>query len=157
MPPSSYATVNLFNDVSIFLLSKTIFADPELAYQLQQRAQYLSRLCVTWQSKVRAIDVNMPQSWGPSEEDLLKALESERQGSWSMNKSMDTGEEDEDEYEDSESEDEEDGELFYASEMSALSDAYRQNSDQLLESFSANLFHDHTLSSTGSPRKRKHY
>jgi hypothetical protein len=99
----------------------------------------------------------MPQSWGLSTEDLLKALESERQGSWSMNESMDTGEEDEDEYEDSQSEDEEDGELFYASEMSALSDAYHQNSDQLLESFSENHFYNSTLSSTSSPRKRKHY
>ena len=155
MPPSSYATVNLFNDVSPSLLSKIVFADPELAYQLQQQAQYLSRLCITWQSKVRAIGVNMPQSWGPSDQDLLRALESERQGSWSMNESMDTDEEHEDEYEDSESEDEEDGELLYASEMSALSDAYHQNSDQCF--FSENLFHDHTLPSTSSPRKRKHY
>ena len=147
-----------FQDVSIFFLSKVIFTDPELVYQLQHRARYLTRLCVTWQSKVRAIGVNMPKSWGPSEEDLLEALEAERQGSWSMNESMETDEEHEDEYDDSESEDEEDGELFYASEMSALSDAYHQNSDQWPGFSSENLLLDsHVLPSTSFPMKRKHY
>jgi hypothetical protein len=97
----------------------------------------------------------LPESWGPSEEDLLEALEAEHQGCWSMNESMETDEEHEDEYDDSESENEEDGELFYASEMSALSDAYHQGSDQWLEFSSENLLHD--SHSTSSPRKRKYY
>jgi hypothetical protein len=80
----------------------------------------------------------------------------ERQGSWCRDESMDIDEENEDEYEDSEGEDEEDGELFYASEVSALSDAYRQSS---LELSFGNLVLDpptpsYTSSFTPSGRKR---
>lgn len=138
----------------------SIFSDDSaLVYQLKRRADYLSRLCVTWRGKVRSISVDMPQSWGQSEEDLHRALEVERQ---SRDDSMDADEDEdedeyEDEYEDSELEDEEDGELFHASEASALVDAYHQSSDQ---SFGDLLFDSlipsSTLLTSGSSKKRRH-
>ena len=135
----------------------TLTDDPDLVYQLNRRVDNLSHLCVIWQAQVRCIDVNMPQSWGPSEEDLLQALASERQPSWDEDHPMevhqdDGNEEDEDEYDDSDSGDEEFGDLFHASEVSAMADAYRESSDELLGLFmdpSSTFSHSIT-----SPRKR---
>jgi len=97
----------------------------------------------------------MPQSWGPSEEDLLQALASERQPSWDEVHRNGGNEEDEEEYDDSDSGDEEYGDLFYASEVSAMADAYHETSDELLE-----LFMDSSSAlprSITSPRKRVHF
>jgi hypothetical protein len=141
-------------------LPTTIFSldDSALIYQLKRYADHLCRLCITWQAKVRSIDVDMPQCWGPSEDDLHMALETERQGQWNRDDSMDADEnEDEDEYEDSEVEDEEDGELFYASEVSALVDAYHQSSDKSLENlFLGSLIPSDILSISSPSRKRRH-
>ena len=61
-------------------------------------------------------------------------------------------EDDEDEYEDSDSGDEEYDDLLYASEASAIADAYHESSDELLGVF-AN--HSYTLPvSATSPRKQ---
>jgi hypothetical protein len=100
----------------------------------------------------------MPQSWGPSQTDLLQALASERQSSWDEDYPMDVHQDDgneEDEYDDSDSGDEEYGDLFYASEISAMTDAYRESSDELLGLFmnsSATLPYSMT-----SSRKRVHF
>jgi len=104
--------------------------DPDVVYQLNHRINDLSHLCVTWQAQVHCIDVDMPWSWGPSQEDLLQALASERQASGNkdcMDVSQNGGDEDEDEYDDTDSGDEEYGDLIYASEVSAITDAYRES------------------------------
>jgi hypothetical protein len=102
---------------------------------------------------------NMPQSWRPSEENLLQALASERQSSWdedySMNVHQENGKEDEDEYDDLDSGDEEYGDLCYTSEVSAMADVYYESSDELLGLFmdsSSILPHSMT-----SPRKHVHF
>jgi len=97
----------------------------------------------------------MPQSWGPAEEDVLRTLIWEKQGSWDTD-GVDGGEDD---YNETDSEDEECGELFYASEVSAIADAYRESSDELLPGdWNHYTESSPTLNissiSTGSPRKR---
>jgi hypothetical protein len=98
----------------------------------------------------------MPESWGPAEDDVLRALVSERQAAWDTD---DVDGEGEDDYIETDSEDEDCGELLYASEVSAIADAYRESSDALLPSHwgyytesspTLNL----PSTSTRSPRKR---
>ena len=108
----------------------------------------------------------MPQSWGPAEEDVLTTLISERQASWDTDHVADdedaindNGEhEGEDDYNETDSEDEECGELFYASELSAIADAYRESSDELFpgvwEYDTRSPFALNTSSISRSPRKR---
>jgi hypothetical protein len=157
MPPSDYQTVTSLSQ-TILPLCDTLFSDdPDLVYQLNRHANFLVRLCSLWQVKVRSINVsNMPESWGPAEDDVLRALVSERQAAWDTD---DVDGEGEDDYIETDSEDEDCGELLYASEVSAIADAYRESSDALLPSHwgyytesspTLNL----PSTSTRSPRKR---
>ena len=56
--------------------------DYDLTYQLDLRVQYLCRLCVTWQGKLRSIPCAMSESWGPSDQNLIDTVAFEFQGSW---------------------------------------------------------------------------
>jgi hypothetical protein len=60
--------------------------DENIIYQLHQRAQYLCRLCATWQAKVRIIptDSDIGDCWGPSEAEISDALMFEHHGSWDV-------------------------------------------------------------------------
>jgi hypothetical protein len=128
-----------------------------LVYQLNRRISDLSHLCVTWQAQVHCINVDMPWSWGPSQEDLLQALASERQAGGNkdfMDVFQDGGDEDEDEYDDPDSGDEEYGDLIYASEVSAIADAYHESCESSHELLGLFTNSSSTLPISTTSRKR---
>jgi len=45
--------------------------DHDTIYQLEERREYLLRLCVRWESMVRGIPCSMANGWGPTEEELM--------------------------------------------------------------------------------------
>jgi len=58
--------------------------DEDLVYQFDLRMTDLRRLCVEWQRNVRKVEVGrpMPESWGPSPQELLNTAVSNVVGSW---------------------------------------------------------------------------
>lgn len=93
-----------------------------ILYQLQLKQTELCKLYVVWEPRVKNIPPKypLPECWGPSQEEIAKALEFEGAASWDV----------EDIHSDSESESEdggEDEELMEAAEFSAFADAYRQD------------------------------
>ena len=51
--------------------------DYDTIYQLEERREYLLRLCVRWEPMVRAIPCSLENGWGPSEEELMNVRRSE--------------------------------------------------------------------------------
>jgi hypothetical protein len=49
-----------------------ITVDNDMKYQLERHAEYLTYLVSVWQPEVRLIPNEMPESWGPTEEQLAK-------------------------------------------------------------------------------------
>jgi len=45
--------------------------DQDIIYQLEERREYLLRLCVRWETMVRGIPCSLENGWGPSEEMLM--------------------------------------------------------------------------------------
>lgn len=106
----------------------------EVVYQMVLRAEFLARLCNNWQDKTRMIDPHkhMPDSWGPSLEELMEArkfemtamvAENERE-TYDDDEEEDGEEDDDDEYHEEEGEE---TELLEAVEMVALSDEFRKS------------------------------
>ncbi|KAF9456434.1 hypothetical protein BDZ94DRAFT_1302530 [Collybia nuda] len=107
---------------SVLIAEKQHKSNNDMLYQLQLKEAHLCKLYVLWEPKLRNIPPKypLPESWGPSEEDIEKALELEGTASWDT----------EDLHSDSESESDygdEDEELMEAAELSAFTDAYRQD------------------------------
>ena len=51
--------------------------DRDTIYQLEERREYLLRLCVVWEPIVRGIPCSLEGGWGPSEEELMNFRQSE--------------------------------------------------------------------------------
>ena len=45
--------------------------DYDTIYQLEERREYLLKLCIRWESMVRGIPCSLENGWGPSEEELM--------------------------------------------------------------------------------------
>ena len=105
----------------------------EVVYQMVLRAEFLARLCINWQDKTRMIDPHkpMPNSWGPSLEDLMEARKFEMTAMVAENEREvydDDNEEGEEEEDDEYDEEEgEETELLETVEMIALSDEFRNS------------------------------
>ena len=58
--------------------------DIDMEYQLKLHRQYLCRICTTWQRVVSCVPCSsrMPDSWGPSDEEIQETLAFEFHGSW---------------------------------------------------------------------------
>ena len=101
----------------------------EVVYQMVLHAEFLACLCINWQDKTCMIDPHkpMPNSWGPSLEDLMEARKFEMTAMVAENERdiYDDGEEGEEEEDDECDEEEgEETELLEAVEMVALSDEF---------------------------------
>ncbi|KII84699.1 hypothetical protein PLICRDRAFT_117578 [Plicaturopsis crispa FD-325 SS-3] len=98
-------------------------SNEDLAHQLDLRKAYLCQLCVTWQGAVGGIPCakDMPESWGPSDNDILKAAVLETTASYDESDSKDDG--DYNGFGELD-EEEDDAELLEVAEESALADAY---------------------------------
>ncbi|RDB23171.1 hypothetical protein Hypma_009676 [Hypsizygus marmoreus] len=105
------------------LYALEICQDENMKYQLQQRKSYLCRLCAVWEQKTRILPSRyvMPASWGPTEVELMEALQLDQSASWDDETEDDIIESDADSELDGDDE-----ELLEAIELSALADAYRQ-------------------------------
>jgi len=51
--------------------------DYDTIYQLEERREYLLKLCIRWESMVRGIPCSLENGWGPSEEELMNFRHSE--------------------------------------------------------------------------------
>lgn len=104
-----------------------------MKYQLQRYADMLCNLCAGWQANVRSINCAypMPESWGPSEEDLTCAVIASVTARWVLVNEEDVFVADEEDCGGEEADGVED-ELLDVIESVALSDAYRHNLDALL-------------------------
>ncbi|RDB20395.1 hypothetical protein Hypma_012501 [Hypsizygus marmoreus] len=94
-----------------------------MKYQLQQRKLYLCHLCAVWEQKTKTLPsrYDMPATWGPTEVELMEALQLDQSASWDNETEDDAAESDADSELDGDDE-----ELLEAIELSALADAYRQ-------------------------------
>ncbi|EDQ99711.1 uncharacterized protein LACBIDRAFT_316212 [Laccaria bicolor S238N-H82] len=105
----------------------------EVVYQMVLRAEFLARLCNNWQDKTRMIDPHkpMPDSWGPSLEDLMEAHKLDMTAMVAENEreiyDNDNEEEEDDEDDEGDEEEGEETELLEAVEMIALSDEFRNS------------------------------
>lgn len=133
----------------------------DLIYQLDLCAKELCQLCAKWQSKLRPIPTDRDDYWGPSEDDLQKALElaynlsleddsdTEREVSKDDESDSDSGEDWAGvEHEGS------DGDLIESLEALAFSDLYRGHvAEEVFPHFS-DLAVDKYRTSSTSPSKR---
>ncbi|KII84688.1 hypothetical protein PLICRDRAFT_117561 [Plicaturopsis crispa FD-325 SS-3] len=130
----------------------------DMVHQLMLHREYLCSLCVTWQSAVGGIRCAkvMPESWGPSEEELVNAAVLKHTASYDQEDSDDDG--DYDGYGELE-EEEDDAELLVAAEESALADAYAQGGCTATQQLGLELGDELSASpvKTSSPRKRRRY
>ncbi|EDR00452.1 uncharacterized protein LACBIDRAFT_313345 [Laccaria bicolor S238N-H82] len=98
-----------------------------------EKNEFLARLCNNWQDKTRMIDPHkpMPDSWGPSLEDLMEAHKFEMTAMVAENEREiyddDNEEEEDDEDDEGDEEEGEETELLEAVEMVALSDEFRKS------------------------------
>ncbi|EDR09780.1 uncharacterized protein LACBIDRAFT_317930 [Laccaria bicolor S238N-H82] len=98
-----------------------------------EKNEFLARLCNNWQDKTRMIDPHkpMPDSWGPSLEDLMEACKFEMTAMVAENEREiyddDNEEEEDDEDDEGDEEEGEETELLEAVEMVALSDEFRNS------------------------------
>lgn len=130
-----------------------------MLYQLGLHEEYLRRLCVTWQKAVGGVTPKypMPESWGPSPQDLIDTAVLENTASYDEADDEDDG----DYIGFGELEEEEDNddetELIEVAEESALVDAYRQDLQTATGQSGLNSLDDLSSSPVkgSSPRKRK--
>lgn len=115
-------------------------------------------LCATWQGQVRSIPAQtMPDSWGPSAEEIQITILSDHQPRWGEPQVFDIQA---DISSDEELDNQEDAELLEAFEASALTEAYHDTDEFSLEhSFQDLRVEMHSSeyipqSGSGSPRKR---
>ncbi|KAF8065223.1 hypothetical protein FPV67DRAFT_1419584 [Lyophyllum atratum] len=96
--------------------------DLDLTYQLREERARLRRLCALWKSKTQGLPARyaMPETWGPSKEELEQAEMEEISPSWDVDDNVES------EGSASEEMDADDEELLEAIEISALTDAYRE-------------------------------
>ncbi|KAF8870464.1 hypothetical protein CPB84DRAFT_1855562 [Gymnopilus junonius] len=100
------------------------------AYQLQNQKEHLLCLCLAWEPLVRAIPCDLPDSWGPSEQELLNARIYEvseqvlQKASISRQGNNDEESSDE-ELSDGESEDKEEADILDTMEESGFADGFR--------------------------------
>ncbi|KII83000.1 hypothetical protein PLICRDRAFT_76994, partial [Plicaturopsis crispa FD-325 SS-3] len=99
--------------------------DEDMLYQLKLRKEYLLRLCLTWQKMVGGIVPSqpMPESWGPTLEELIDTAVLENTASYEDPEGEDDG--DYAGYGEEDEEEEDDSELLEVAEESALADAYK--------------------------------
>jgi hypothetical protein len=127
--------------------------DVVLKYHFKLWQQHLLRLCATWQRQVRPIPINsMPDSWGPSAEDVQSMLVSEHQPHWGNYQLLDDQVND-DLDEEKEIEFQEDEQLLDAFETSEYIFEDQSSSDFLLEHSFQNPV-DSQQASSSSPKKR---
>ncbi|KII83462.1 hypothetical protein PLICRDRAFT_119390, partial [Plicaturopsis crispa FD-325 SS-3] len=127
-------------------------------WQLNLREAYLRRLCVTWQGAVRPIPCGstMPESWGPSLEDLVDTAILENTASY-----LESEDEDDGNYAGygEMDEEEDDAELLDVAEETALRDAYKLDGRSVAERLGFDAL-DNLSSSPikgSSSRKRRRY
>jgi hypothetical protein len=97
-----------------------------MKYHLRLRAQYLGRLCMTWQSKIRSLPAGnsmSDDSWGPNAVDLAKLRSFEFQESTAEAESDDEW----DMEEDYDADDVDRAELLESIELNALADSFRND------------------------------
>jgi hypothetical protein len=149
--------------VSFWMLTTEILialGDPDVLYQLGLHQQHLCRLCNIWQSKVHSIPSHSmsPQSWGPTEEELMDQMAFEISGSFEIDEhglddadcaveGMGGDEMDESSSDDF---DEDYGELLEACEAFGLVDEYRGETSTWKPS-------EHISTPSFLPQKRYHH
>ena len=141
--------------------------DHGAAYQLDLHVKYLTRLCLTWQGKLRNIPCAMSESWGPSEKNLQEAMTFEFQGSWDAIDGDEPHAHDEGDGVDLESDDsvdgQEDDDMLELVEALELSNMYQDNNQELEDDLDIERGRRTQLGNkvervyrdeSGSPRKR---
>jgi hypothetical protein len=128
--------------------------DLVLNYHFNLRKQHLLRLCATWKSQVRPIPVHMPDSWGPSDQEVQDMQRSEYQPRWGNHTVTD--DQINDGLDGEEMEFQEDEELIDAIEASAwIHEDYNSNEFSLEHSIQVSAEeYSFKQASSSSPRKR---
>jgi len=140
----------MMEEWNCLMIAKEHTDNIDMLYQVQLTAEYLTQLCVIWQTKVRIVPTEeLPSSWGPTLEELAEArnflFTANTVSTENIAEESENDIEEDDEDEKDVSDEDEETELLEAMERMALANEYRQD-EYIEEQYGES-------SQTGSPER----